>query len=256
MFLLACEGIFIGVVLGLTGAGGGILAIPLLMWSQSWNVSQAAPIALIATTIASGAGAIQGLLNHTVRYKAAIWIALLSIPSVYIGVTLSKIIPMHYINILFCVLMLILAGRYFVKSPIQSANLCNTHESTGRFIWNTKTRVYLGGLGVCLGIVTGLLGVGGGFIMMPALKKISNLSMRCISATSLMIIFLVGSITLITQISSGYHYPLYTTFIFVTTVFIGMFIGRFLQYYIHEQNIHKTFAMLLTGIAIITLSRI
>lgn len=255
MFLLACEGIFIGVVLGLTGAGGGVLAIPLLMWSQSWSVSQAAPIALIATTIASGAGTIQGLLQHTVRYKAAIWIALLSIPSVYIGVTLSKIIHIHYITVLFCIVMLISACRYFIKKPIKSLNLCHTHESTGRFIWNTKTRGYLGGLGIFLGIVTGLLGVGGGFILVPTLKKISNLSMCCISATSLIIIFLVGSIALVTQMSSGYNYPLSITFVFVITAFIGMFIGRFLQHYIHEQIIHKVFALLLGCIAIITLYR-
>lgn len=255
MFLLACEGIFIGIVLGLTGAGGGVLAIPLLMWSQSWSVSQAAPIALIATTIASGAGTIQGLWQHTVRYRAAIWIALLSIPSVYIGVSLSKIIPIHYITILFCIVMLISAFRYFTKKPIRSLNLCHTHRLTGRFIWNTKTRFYLGGLGILLGMVTGLLGVGGGFILVPTLKKISNLSLCCISATSLMIICLVGSITLMTQISSGYHYPLDITAIFVTTALIGMFVGRFLQHRIPEQVIHKVFALLLTCIAILTLCR-
>ncbi|MBF7682407.1 sulfite exporter TauE/SafE family protein [Acinetobacter sp. B5B] len=256
MFLLACEGVFIGITLGLTGAGGGILAIPLLMWSQSWSVAQAAPIALIATTIASGAATIQGLWQHKIRYRAAIWMALFSIPSVYLGVTVSKYIPASYITILLCIVMVISACRYFMKTPIQSLNLCRTNKVTQRFIWNHKTKIYLGGLGITLGIVTGILGVGGGFILMPILKKISDLSIYCISATSLMTIFLVGLITLITQISSGYHYALDITFVFVFTALIGLFIGRFLQNYLHEHIIYKFFAVLLICIASITLYRL
>lgn len=51
MLLLVVEGIVIGFLLGLTGAGGGILAVPALMTSQGWGVAQAAPIGLLAVAL-------------------------------------------------------------------------------------------------------------------------------------------------------------------------------------------------------------
>ncbi|WP_278394864.1 TSUP family transporter, partial [Acinetobacter venetianus] len=92
MWLLVLEGLAIGCLLGLTGAGGGILAVPALMASQGWTVSQAAPVGLLAVTLSAFVGSIQGLFKKIVRYRAAIWIALISIPSARYGVHLANII--------------------------------------------------------------------------------------------------------------------------------------------------------------------
>ena len=53
MWMLILEGLAIGGLLGLTGAGGGILAVPALMASQGWTVAQAAPVGLLAVTLSA-----------------------------------------------------------------------------------------------------------------------------------------------------------------------------------------------------------
>ena len=63
MWLLVLEGLAIGCLLGLTGAGGGILAVPALMASQGWSVAQAAPVGLLAVTLSAFVGSIQGLIK-------------------------------------------------------------------------------------------------------------------------------------------------------------------------------------------------
>ena len=68
-------GLFIGLVLALTGAGGSILAIPLLVFGLNLSLTQAAPIALLAVMLASSIGAIQGLHKGIVRYKTALLMA-------------------------------------------------------------------------------------------------------------------------------------------------------------------------------------
>ena len=74
MLTILILGLCVGIILGLTGAGGGILAIPALMFSQGWSVSQAAPIGLLAVTGAAIFGAVEGFIRKLVRYRAAIWV--------------------------------------------------------------------------------------------------------------------------------------------------------------------------------------
>ncbi|MCF9047190.1 sulfite exporter TauE/SafE family protein [Acinetobacter nectaris] len=252
MMLLIIEGLFIGTLLGMTGAGGGILAIPILMWSQGWSILEAAPVGLIAITISAFVGTLQGLFEKTVRYKAAIWIAIFSLPSVYIGLKLSHILPILWITILFCLVMLIIGLKPLIfKSKCSSTALCKTNPQTGRFIWNWKTRLSLGGIGILSGVLTGLLGVGGGFVITPSLQMITNLKFYSITNTSLMVIFLIGSITLIMHIVQGYHYPLLETFIFTSTCILGLVIGRLLCKYIPVQIVKTVFSSTLICISLL-----
>ncbi|MFI7962281.1 TSUP family transporter, partial [Acinetobacter baumannii] len=84
---------------------------------------------------------------------------------------------------------------------------CQVNPSTGRFIWNFKTGGVLASIGIIAGLLTGMLGVGGGFVIVPALRKVTNLDMHSIVATSLMIIFLISGMSIVMHIAEGFHYP-------------------------------------------------
>lgn len=252
MFILFLEGCFIGVFLGLTGAGGGIIAIPTLMYSQHLSIVDAAPIALLAITLSSGFATIHALYSKTVRYKAAIWIALLSMPSVYIGIFLSNWLPMYYVTLIFCVVMLFSGVKTFLNQNTDSDHLsiCHTDPITGKFIWTDQTKVHLGFIGIISGLMTGLLGVGGGFIITPALKRMTNLSIVYRSNTSLMIIFLIGMIAFFTHLSSGYHYPKSMTLTFVISCTLGIFFGKQIQKIFSDQIIKKIFSIFIILVSI------
>ena len=197
MWMLILEGLAIGGLLGLTGAGGGILAVPALMASQGWTVAQAAPVGLLAVTLSALVGTFEGLFKKIVRYRAALWIALISIPSARYGVHLGGIISPVWLTLAFSLVMLVVAYRIFFKKVNDHTGvLCKVNQTTGRLIWNMKTALSLGAIGVVAGLLTGLLGVGGGFVIVPALSKVTDLDMRSIVATSLMIIFLIGGVSI------------------------------------------------------------
>lgn len=248
---LILEGLAIGGLLGLTGAGGGILAVPALMVSQGWTVAQAAPVGLLAVTLSALVGTFEGLSKHIVRYRAALWIALISIPSARYGVHLAGIISPVWLTLAFSLVMLIIAYRIFFNKVHDHGNaLCKVNQTTGRLIWNMKTALSLGAIGVVAGLLTGLLGVGGGFVIVPALRKVTDLDMRSIVATSLMIIFLIGGVSISAHVLDGFQYPVSVTLTFVLACIVGMLIGRRVMHRIDSNQVQKIFATTVMGVAI------
>ena len=255
MWLLILEGLSIGCLLGLTGAGGGILAVPALMLSQSWSIQQAAPVGLLAITISALVGTIEGLSHKIVRYRAALWIALISIPFAHYGVQLSHHLPTTWLSGGFGLVMLIVAYRIFFNHVHDIQNPpCKINQRTGRLIWNFKTASILGTLGIITGTLTGLLGVGGGFIIVPALRKVTNLSSKSIVATSLMIIASIGCISIAMHMQQGFHYPLTTTASFVIACMVGMLVGRQLIRSISIYWVQRIFACTVTGVSVYLIS--
>ena len=257
MWMLILEGLVIGGLLGLTGAGGGILAVPTLMASQGWTVAQAAPVGLLAVTLSALVGTFEGLFKKIVRYRAALWIALISIPSARYGVHLGGIISPVWLTVAFSLVMLVVAYRIFFKKVNDHTGvLCKVNQTTGRLIWNMKTALSLGAIGVVAGLLTGLLGVGGGFVIVPALSKVTDLDMRSIVATSLMIIFLIGGVSISAHILDGFQYPVSVTLTFVLACMAGMLIGRSLIPLVKNSQIQKIFAITVISVAFYLISTV
>ena len=251
MWLLVLEGLAIGCLLGMTGAGGGILAVPALMASQGWSVAQAAPVGLLAVTLSAFVGTIQGFFKKIVRYRAAIWIALISIPSARYGVQLSNIISPVWLSIAFSLVMLVVAYRVFFNKVNDMENPpCKVNKSTGRLIWNVRTASVLGFIGVVAGLLTGLLGVGGGVVIVPALRKATDLDMNSIVATSLMIIFLIGGVSISIHVLDGFQYPISISVTFVIACIVGMLLGRKVTNLVPSSVIQKIFAITVIVVAI------
>ena len=251
MWVLIIEGLVIGALLGMTGAGGGILAVPALMASQGWTVAQAAPVGLLAVTLSAFIGALQGFLKKIVRYKAALWIALISIPFARYGVQLSHTISPVWLSIAFSIVMLIVSYRiFFNKINDMESPPCRINQTTGRFVWNTSTALTLGMLGAVTGLLTGLLGVGGGFVIVPALRKFTELSMHSIVATSLMIIFLIGGLSISIHMMEGFNYPVKISIIFVLACIVGLLVGRSVVGKIQPIMVQRIFAIVVLIVAL------
>lgn len=257
MLTLLLIGLLVGIILGLTGAGGGILAIPALMFSQSWSVTQAAPIGLLAVTSAAIVGAIEGFFRKLVRYKAALWIAFIGIIVTPFGIKASHLLPSRYLMIVFAVTMLIVAIRLLLPKATQETQdaYCQMNHDTGRLNWTPKTVIVLGGVGALTGFLTGLLGVGGGFVLVPVLRKTTDISVHSIVATSLMVIALVGSGGIISNLLQQHTFPLNVALPFIIACVIGMFSGRRLIHYFKAQTVQQIFAVLVIGVAMMMLYR-
>jgi uncharacterized membrane protein YfcA len=251
-------GVLVGVVLGLTGAGGGILAVPALIAGMGWPMQQATPVALVAVAGSAALGAIEGFRKKLVRYKAAILMALAGIPFTSLGVRIAQLLSQRLLISLFAVVMLIVAFRlirqtYAVRvdeHTILKEAPCHVSPDNGRFQWTWITALLLGSVGALTGLMTGMLGVGGGFIIVPALRKLTDLSMHGIVATSLMVIALVGTGGVISAVAHGVQLPPETTAFFTMACAFGMLVGRGLVAHIPERIIQQTFSYVLIAIAI------
>lgn len=156
-------GIFVGVLLGLTGAGGAILSVPLLGFFLHLTVAEAAPIGLLAVSLSAGLGAYLGLRSKIMRYKAAMLIASAGLLFSPIGIWLAHQLPNWPLVLIFCLVLLLVARNMWIQAKRALA-----------------------------GFFSGLLGVGGGFIIVPALRKFTDLPMKSIVATSLGVLTIVS----------------------------------------------------------------
>ncbi|VEF11635.1 membrane protein [Pseudomonas fluorescens] len=236
MLLASLFGVVMGLVLGLTGAGGGILAVPALVLGLGWTMTQAAPVALFAVGSAAAVGAIDGLRHGLVRYRAALLIAALGAVFSPLGIYFAHQLPEKILMILFSLLMVMVAWRMLGKERRQAGPSDHGHASwgqkncmldveTGRFDWTAKCTATLAALGAITGLVSGLLGVGGGFLIVPAFKQLTDVQMRGIVATSLMVISLISVIGVIGSFHAGVRIDRQGAAFIIASV-VGMIIGR------------------------------
>lgn len=253
MLLSGVFGIVIGIILGLTGAGGGILAIPALVIGLGWTMTQSIPIALLAVSAAATIGAVEGLRKGLVRYRAALLMALLGAIFAPLGVYIARWLPSAVLMPMFSLVMIIVAVRmifqrnmYASKAPSDAQSRqqknCMLNPETGHIRWTLKCSTTLAVIGSLSGLLTGMLGVGGGFLLVPAFQKASDVKIHGIVATSLMVIALISATTALGAIYAGAHVTT-TGAIFIFASIGGMLLGRALSSRVSGKTIQLSFSI-------------
>jgi len=201
MHIYLLLGIVTGAILALTGAGGGILAVPLLIFGAGMSIAQAGPIGLLAVGMAAALGAGLGLRAHIVRYRAALLIAAAGMLLSPLGLWLAHRVDNRTLTVLFALVLAFVAYRTYRQAGRQGGAdptraeppPCVRNASSGRFVWTAPCARVLAMSGAFAGLLSGLLGVGGGFVMVPALRSYTDLPMDAVVATSLAVIALVSA---------------------------------------------------------------
>lgn len=256
-------GVCVGLVLGLTGAGGGILAIPMLTLGLGWSVTQATPIALLAVGGAATIGALHGLYHGLVRYKAAGVMAFAGSLSAPMGLYLASQVPAGMLMGLFGAVMLGVSCRMYLQSrqaaqppqaggPLQKN--CMLDPATGRIVWNMRCTATLSAIGAVGGLLTGLLGVGGGFLIVPAFRKFSDVRIHGVVATSLMVVALISLGTLTHLFSRGFTLS-GSGLLFIGSTFAGMLTGRLSASKISGQLLQRFFALLCIAVSFLMIAK-
>lgn len=195
-------GSLVGLLLALTGAGGGILAVPLLVFALHLGLAQAAPIGLLAVGLAAALSASLGLRDGIVRYRAATLMGGLAMVLAPLGVAAGQRVPNAPLTIAFAAVLALSAWRMWQRArqalrpqahaASRAALPCVLDARDGRLVWTRPCAQALALTGVAAGLLSGLLGVGGGFVIVPALTRFTELSARSIVATSLAVIALAS----------------------------------------------------------------
>ena len=265
--LPAVLGAVVGLILALTGAGGAIVAVPLLVFALDWDVERAAPVALLAVGAAAALGTLLGLGAGIVRYRAAALIAGIGSLVTPLGLYAAHRLPAAPLALIFSAVLLYVAQRLYRQARRElvgeadalserDAAACKLDSETGRFQWTAHCAQALMRAGALTGFLSGLLGVGGGFVIVPALRRSTDLAMNAVVATSLMATALISLSTVTVSVLAG-HLDLAVGLPFALGAMAAMLAGRGIAARIAGPRLQQGFALIVVlaalGLALRTL---
>ena len=251
-------GLCTGIVVGLTGAGGGILAIPALVMG-GMDMLAAKPVALLAVTMGAALGAVAGLRQGLVRYRAALYMSALGVVFSPVGSWLALRVSQSWLAVLFSGVLLLVAWRSWrlagrqarqvqqgalaQQAIAQQAKPCQVDAGSGRFIWQPACFGALGLIGSVAGLMSGMLGVGGGFVVVPMLQRYTNLRYHSVVLTSLAVIALVSAFSALQLIAQGAQFGA-GGWVFMASTTAGVLAARLWAQRIPQSWLQRGFALL------------
>ena len=247
--------IIIGLSLGLVGGGGSILTIPILVYLFKIDPELATSYSLFIVGITAASGCVSHYRMGNLQIKSALYFA---IPSIFSILIIREVIFPQIAETLFSIasykisksfLIMIVFSILMMAASISMIKKNNVVVTTG----NTNF-TQLGIIGFLVGIVTGFLGAGGGFLIIPALLFFARLPMKQAIGTSLFIIFINSSIGFGGDLYIGTPIDYGFLLIISGIAFIGMLIGTQLSKQIDGAKLKPIFGwfVLIMGIYIIT----
>lgn len=248
--------LIIGLVLGLIGGGGSILTVPILVYALSLNPITATAYSLFVVGVTSLVGTIKNLIKGKVDVKTAIIFSIPAFIAVYATrrflipaipneiTTIGEFVLTKNLAImLFFAVIMLLASISMIRNP-------KSKKPEPSAVKYNYTLIIIEGLVV--GVITGVVGAGGGFLIIPALVLLAKLPMKKAVATSLLIIAiksLVGFLGDVENLDIDWNFLL----IFSSISILGIFIGIWLNKFIDGTKLKKAFGwfVLIMGIYII-----
>lgn len=230
----------IGLSLGLLGGGGSILTVPALVYL----VGQSPQAAVTASLAIVGANSLFGASFHrsqgTLNGKVAIGFGGAGMVAAYLSAGLSKYFSASALLVAFAILMLVVGGLLIARrAPIVSR--ADQPVTRG---WPV---VIVSGVGV--GFLTGLLGVGGGFLIVPALVLLINIPMQEAVGTSLVIIAMNSLAGFVGHMGDG-AFNLTLVLIFTVAGLAGTLVGARLTKRLSASRLQTAFAVFIIGLAL------
>ncbi|EMR13010.1 permease [Methylophaga lonarensis MPL] len=274
MFLLT--GILIGLVLGLTGAGGSVFAVPLLIMLTGMSVHQAVGLSLGAVAVTAMFGCLRGKTRKTMLLVPAILLSISGMLLVPVGQWLASQLDAMALVIGFAILAILIAIRMWrmaVRNPESSAItrasdltidssqglLCRLSPS-GQFQMRPRCMSGLLVGGAVVGVLSGMFGVGGGFLIVPLLLYLSQVTFRQAVGTSLLVITVisgVGFISFLLMSEYAQSLPVNLMLWLMAGGVLGMIFGQLLTDKIANARLQKIFAIaLIVIVSVMTLNAV
>ncbi len=247
--------ILIGITLGLIGGGGSILTVPILVYLFQIDPENATSYSLFIVGITALVGSYRHYKLGNLQLKSALYFA---IPSIFSLLFVRKLVLPNIPETLFRIqqlevtknlLIMIVFAILMIAASVSMIRKSKTAKNPSTL--NIPRSAFIGFL---VGFVTGFLGAGGGFLIIPALLFFANLPMKQAVGTSLFIIFINSLIGFTGDLINGItiNYPL--LFTITTIAIVGMLIGTQLSKKIDGAKLKPAFGwfVLVMGIYIIT----
>lgn len=238
MLLLAALAIVIGILLGLLGGGGSILTVPVLVYLADLSTKSAIVTSLVVVCITSAIAVVNHARAGRVCWKTGVTFGLAGMGGAFIGGRIAAYIPDPLLLVLFASVMLAASLAMIRNKKSQDSiwqigeKLCPQNLPVAAILFD----------GLLVGLITGLVGVGGGFLLVPALNYLAGLPMHAAIGTSLFII-VIQSIAALAGHANHFEINLPLTALVTSCAIVGSFIGSQLSGKISSAYLKRGFGV-------------
>ena len=257
-------GSIVGFALGLTGGGGGVFAVPLLVYGLAVAPREAVGISLASVGGTALFGAMPKLARGEVELRTGLLFAIAGMLGAPVGSYLSTLVPEQVLLMMFAVLMLVVAQRMWAKTrnPQLPSGVCNTESQVdrdrsacqrdeyGKLRLTSNCVRLLILVGLMTGVLSGMFGVGGGFVIVPALVLFSGMAIHQAVATSLFVIVLVSVSGVASHLANGNELSLETTLQLRITRFTTVLLACIVAKRLKGPTLQKTFSVAVVLVAV------
>lgn len=235
-------GLVVGIVLGVVGGGGSIIAVPALVYGVGMSPAEAIPTSLLVVGISSLA-ALVPRLREGINWPVVLIVGAAGIPAAWAGTALGRLLDPNILMLAFAGIMVI-AGIRMLARTRETDGSCSIGP-TRAFRTCAPKAV---GVGLLVGFLTGLLGVGGGFLITPALTLFLGLRMKQAVGSSLAII-VINSTAGFGAHAAGFTIEWPTVLGFAVPAILGSLFAARLARRLQDKHIRVSFAMLIFVVA-------
>jgi len=236
-------GALIGLSLGLVGGGGSILTVPVLVYTIGQPVQAATTTSLAIVGLNALIGMAGHARKHRVGFRTGLIFGVVGIGGALVGSWLNTFIPARLLLVLFALIMLI-AAVAMLRRRGEPSETGKVHDGAR----SAREWSMIAASGTVVGLMTGFFGVGGGFVIVPALVLVLGLSMRLAVGTSLLIIAINSAVSLAAHLRTG-SLDLAITGLFVLGGLVGALVGVSLAGRVPPRRLTQIFAALIVVVA-------
>lgn len=235
MLLTLLLGLLMGLVLGLLGGGGSILTVPILLHAAHLPPREAIATSLLVVATTSAVSAAVHARAGRVRWPVATWFGGAGMMGAAAGGATAHRLPANTLLAAFVVVMVVAAVAMLRKRPATVERPAPSHGQ-------------LALIGGSVGLLTGLVGAGGGFVIVPALVLLGGLGMAEAAATSTAIIAVQAAAGFAAQ-ASGVTIAWAFALLFAAVAAAGAVVGATQAHRADPQLLRRGFAVLVLGVA-------
>ena len=231
----------IGLSLGILGGGGSILTVPIFVYAMGYPAKEAIAMSLPVVGATSFVGALAHWRSGNIDLRVAVLLGLLAMIGARAGAELAKRVP-GVVQLTLLGALMIVAATLMLRPRGEEPGGARDGGVLRRSRVAAALATAVIGLGV--GLLTGLVGIGGGFLFVPALVLLANLPIKRAVGTSLLVISLSTA-----SAALGYHgqavVPWRVVIVFTAVAILGIMVGTLLVRHVPARALRRTFAYFL-----------
>ena len=262
MIYIVIGALIIGMTLGLMGSGGSILTVPVLTYLLGHNSKAAIAESLVIVGGIAVVAMVPYAKSKQIDWRSVVLFGLPGMVGTYGGAWLAEFVSGTVQLTLFALVMLVAATMMFRRSNVgQASSLSEEHagRQAGNLPYGRQAAWKIGAEGLVVGVITGLVGVGGGFLIVPALVVLGGLSMRVAIGTSLAVIALKSAsgfykyLDVLEDVGASIDWL--TVAAFVAIGVAGSLAGKRISARVNQRTLRHAFALFLIGMGLFVLGK-